>query len=62
MYYICIRIKPDKYNIMITIAARSGYIVQFNGSSTYFVSYEHGRCIQSFPTERRALNYFNKLV
>ena len=45
---------------MQTVLQNDTFIIEFNGSNTWLVSYIDGDCIGYFPTERRALNCFNK--
>jgi len=46
---------------MTTIIANTEYKVTFNGSATYFLEDKNGDCYKTFSTERKAVNYFNKV-
>lgn len=46
---------------MTTIATKNNIKVEFNGSKTYFVSNEF-ECVKYFDTERKAINYMNKIA
>lgn len=51
---------------MQTIESNKEYKIEFNGSSTWFVSYETefdgDSCIGAFNTERKARNFFNRTL
>lgn len=44
---------------MKTIANKGNMKVQFNGSSTYYVSNDY-ECVKFFDSEKKAINYMNK--
>ncbi|MFT5450606.1 MAG: hypothetical protein ACI9N9_000083 [Enterobacterales bacterium] len=46
---------------MTTIAQNKEFKVEFNGSATYMIIDNNGTCWMCVPTERRAMNYFNKV-
>ncbi len=46
---------------MTTITSNKNFKVEFNGSATYFVTDNTGQCWKTFSTERKALNFFNKV-
>ena len=45
---------------MTIIASNDTFIVEFNGSKTWLLSYIDGDCLGHFPTARRAMNAFKK--
>jgi len=47
---------------MKTIATNKDFKVEFNGSETYMVVDNNGDCWKYFSTERRAINYMNKVA
>lgn len=46
---------------MKIIAQNTEFKIEFNGSATYFVTDSTGHCWKTFGTERKALNFFNKV-
>jgi hypothetical protein len=46
---------------MKVIKKQNGYTVEFNGSSTYFVTNCHNDCIFTTNTARKANNFLNRL-
>lgn len=46
---------------MKTIIVNTKLVVEFNGSTTYFVNSISGHAYKYFNTEKKAINYFNKL-
>ena len=46
---------------MTIIAQNSEFKVEFNGGSTYMIVDNQGTCWMVKDTERKALNYFNKV-
>ncbi len=46
---------------MKTLASNKKLVVEFNGSSTYFISSVDGHCYKCFNSEKRAMKYFEKL-
>ena len=49
----------------MTIIAQTNckeFFIQFNGSSTYFITDSNGECWGSFSTERKARNSYNRIL
>lgn len=46
---------------MTIIAQNTEFKVEFNGSATYMIVDNNGDCWKATDTERKALNYFNKV-
>lgn len=46
---------------MKTIAQNKEFKIEFNGSSTYMIVDNCGTCWKAVSSERKALNYFNKV-
>ena len=47
---------------METIYKNKGYKIEFNGSSTYFITDKFEDCIFRTNTERKAKNFLNKVL
>lgn len=47
---------------MTTIAKQNGFKIEFNGSSTYFITDENGDVWGRKDTERKAKNLFKKVL
>lgn len=47
---------------MKTVRQENGYTIEFNGSSTYFVTDDTDTCIFATDTERKANNFLNSTL
>jgi hypothetical protein len=46
---------------MKAIIKNGDYSIEFNGSRTWFVNINE-TCVKYFDTEKKAINYFNRLL
>jgi hypothetical protein len=46
---------------MKAIITNGDYSIEFNGSKTWFVNINE-TCVKYFDSERKAMNYFNRLL
>lgn len=60
--YIYNIIITQKDKTMETIREKKGFKIEFNGSTTYFITDEHGDVWDRVDTERKANNRLNKIL